>query len=113
MTDSPDGIGLKADRAPDSVRMQANLNNAGVASPRVASDTQPGRRGSRAISNRPRPVADGSPGAQITQLRAADTCIEAGGVGARNGGYRTSSDAQRKLQRVTEGQRLLVPDRRA
>jgi hypothetical protein len=28
------------------------------------------------------------------------------------GGYRTSSGAQRKLQRVTEGQRLLVPDRR-
>jgi len=31
----------------------------------------------------------------------------------QNAGYRTSSGAQRKLQRVTEGQRLLVPDRRA
>jgi len=52
-------------------------------------------------------------GVKSTQIWMASMMIVIERAPMQNAGYRTSSGAQRKLQRVTEGQRLLVPDRRA
>ena len=51
-------------------------------------------------------------GAQSDLFGATAPAVASLPITQHNGGYRTSRGAQRKLQRVTEGQRLLVPDRR-
>ena len=59
---------------------------------------------------RPAQPADHAGGsAQNSQLCAHLRWRREAQVAAPNGGNRTSSGTQRKLQRVTEGQRLLVP----